>query len=516
MLFVPLILAATNMRLDGMLSAECPMLSVLMFRYRFRYRTTPFEAALPIAGRDLFLARAFSNLVFVWLTLPVLVLVILLRAGLDWGLILGLVEGAAVLSLVVVLPLTARVRELTAPGWMVGALCAAAAIVGVAALHFLPRGATLAVFLLSTAAAIGATWSSVPPGFQVAPPDAVAAPKPFAERHWRRSWGHGVTLILRHAIPWQLWFFPLALLLLGAFGTGFYFMTIYAFQGTLLSHQRTRWMRALPLSHRALLAVTLAVIVLPLVGATAMGTYFGRLALLAPRQSVGTGPIVVRNSDDEWQRTNVPLEYWRYAPGVKAPAITAPWGETAQPPALSILGFQFYNPYFTSPANSRQFVDWQFENATQAMHGRRISPAQYHALSEARLPLPTDQARVQILCLAALLVYSMFLVWLCELIRWHWLARPGNRVWKISIVGLLGLPALTALATDMYHLTRDSTQVLGPLTTAALLHISQLLSSNVWLVTFVAAIPVLAMYSILEWQFRRSEMTGMVNVAPGR
>jgi hypothetical protein len=63
-------------------------------------------------------------------------------------------------------------------------------------------------------------------------------------------------------------------------------------------------------------------------------------------------------------------------------------------------------------------------------------------------------------------------------------------------------------AADMFYIYRYATPVTIPLIKAVLLHAMRLLPDSLPLVTAVAAVPVLAMYWLLERQFRQSELLG--------
>jgi hypothetical protein len=290
-------------------------------------------------------------------------------------------------------------------------------------------------------------------------------------------------------------------------GGFFYFFAMMSIQMHTQSRNRLRWLSTLAISYRSLLLITLAASVGPLVAGVVLGTCLGAGHPLHLDQFVGMGPRIAGMAD--LPEVNVPLEFWRRAPGGQAPLIRAPWGETARPPTLSILWMAFYNPYSGGQDHaSHRFIEWQWERATQALHGRPIPLSQYQQARKAGLPVVTNDIRFRILCLSSLLVYCLYLAFVGEFSRWRRLRRPAASASRIPLTGLLGLPAVAMLATDMLWGYRYGTSVALPLVRAALLHAVRILPDSVPLVAVIAAVPVLAMYWLLERQFRQSELLG--------
>jgi hypothetical protein len=183
-----------------------------------------------------------------------------------------------------------------------------------------------------------------------------------------------------------------------------------------------------------------------------------------------------------------------------------------QPPPLSILGLTFYNPYASGKANSQRFFEWQFGRATEALHGRRYSVAEYLEESfETALPHVTDQPGYDILALAAFLCGSLFATFLNEVALSHSLRRATSvsRYRLLTIAAPFGIPLLV----DVYYLFTHSTSVSMPVVRMLLLRVSALLPQNLPAVAAIAIVPALAMYCLLEWQFAQSEITGPMSPA---
>jgi len=469
-----------------------------------RPRATLFETALPVPARQLFLAKLFPLLALVWLPAMCALAVIVVRWGPSSSLVPDVLRFAAIATLGALVPMSVRVAECSLPVWLAIVLCAGVAGAGWAAWSLLPTAVIVLLFGAASAAVFLKTWSAIPPSLQVAPVRA-ACPAVFPALPgvlplaWRP--------ILRSA---KLRFTISSFVLMALFepsGIWFYYFAILVVQMHTKSRHGLRWLSTLAFSYRALLLITLAVSMAPAVAGVVLGAGLGSANPLNIGEYVGAGPKVAAMAN--LPEVNMPLEFWQRAPGGQAPVIRAPWGETARPATLSILGMAFYNPYSAGGDHaSHRFFEWQWERATLALHGRRISLAQYRDARKAGLPLVTGEIRFRILSLSALLVYGLYVVFLGEIARWHRLRRPAERAFRILLCGLLGLPVVAMMAADAFYLYRYATPVALPLIKAALLHAVQLLPNSAPLVATVAAVPVVAMYWLLERQFRQSELLG--------
>jgi hypothetical protein len=199
-------LASFAMQIPGLgnpLIILVPM--VLGSFFRPQQRATEFEVSLPISARDLFLARLLSLLTVVWF--PFVTGELGCHAAIGWS--MNLLECAALATLLILLPLAARVERPACPVWMVAAAWIDGITLGWAGLHFLSPAVFLVLCALATGAVFLKSWTAIPPSFQVAPLVAVAQrssaarPRPPAPGWW---------VIARFALSW--WYPPLGVAVL--------------------------------------------------------------------------------------------------------------------------------------------------------------------------------------------------------------------------------------------------------------------------------------------------------------
>ena len=471
-----LILSLTGLGPVTMLGFEATMVIASRSIVRLDHRATLFEVALPIAGRQLFLSRVLSLLLMVWMPAFAGVARILARATVDWPTVWNTFDWAAIFTLAIALSLSAGLPQLACNLRLLFVVWASTAAAGALAWYSLPPAAVLALFALTSVAVFLKAWLAVPESFQVAPVEVVDAPMPSRAAAAApsgtaapaRAWWP----ILRSALSWnRLLYFPL-MALLGMTGNWFYFLSIFVIQGTAQSRQRTRWLYALPLSYRALLLLAIVPTLATLLGGVAVGT---TLDGVFQRGAAA--------------RVNVPLEFWRRVPKGKVPAIQSPWGETAQPASISVMGFTFYNPYSVGIENSRRFREWQLE---------RTAVAEKAAL--------TARPRLRILTLSAALLVSLFLVFVAEWTRWHRLHRLSVRR-RILLGAVAAAPLVAAFALESFYMIQDAVSIGAALAHAVLLRVSDFLPDNLLLMMAAVAVPLAMMYWALEKQFARSELT---------
>jgi hypothetical protein len=472
-------------------------------------RASHFEVSLPIAGQQFLFARVLSTVVAVWL--PVGACLALLRSQKGFGqpVVITLLEGAAAVTMAAMLPLSARIQEAAVPIRVSLSLWVGTTVVAVAGFLLLPPLVGLMGFAMASVAVFLRAWSTVPKALQLAPP-ASTEPRTITarQRAYRPAWW----LMWRSAFPWfWLFLFPAGIFagIVSMFGwTLLATIVILAF----VSRQGTRWLQSLPVSRRALLTLTLAATVVPFMAGAAAGmAIVPSLPLPFFGGMVGFGPRLYRGMHLDFPNTNVPLELWRLAPRGNVPAIQAPWGEAVQPVPLRILGLTFYNPYDSGKSNSRRFFEWQFARATEALHGRPISQAEYQDVivsdTVRQLPHAIDQPRIDILALAGYLFGCLFAVFLHEVALSHSLHRatrlPGHRL-------AIFAPFVTPFLVDEYYLYRHSTTVSSPLARMVLLQVSAMLPQNLPAVAAIAVVPSIAMYFLLQWQFAQSEITNPI------
>jgi hypothetical protein len=533
----------------GFLQAIAFMLLMGAIQLRLDKRASRLEVALPISGRQLYVVRVAGKLAMVWMpVVSACVVLLMVRRTAGEPLAMQLAQGGAVLTLAAMLPLSTRLQEAAAPGSVSLALSATVLAIGAATWFFLPPLVHLLVFAAASALVFLWAYEKVPPSFQVSPMEAVEAHRPVGRRLRRPAWW----LLWRSAYPWL----ALGLFTFGIF-TGWVlevsiWPALFVFQAGLLSRDGIRWLQSLPISHRTLLALTLGATVVPFMTGAVIGTWCFRPSLNVSSPTVG-GVIPYARHDNSfvsYSATNVPLEYWRLAPGGDVPVIRAPWGETIHPPPIHILGLTFYNPYAaaynpwwtqagntSANRNSERFFEWQYENATQRLYGRRITFSEfYDAMDRAstgsfsRDPMvrevlqmlqtrrqvdrilslnDPEKTRIDILTLETILFLLLAGVFLRELALWHSLQRRFRFARRLLLFAPIPLFAVN-LWFDMYYQFHYGIPVFMPLTHLLFRSVSAMLPQNLVALAAIAALPSLGMYWLLERQFARSEMTGPI------
>ena len=479
---------------SSILGAMGGLILVLFMRAQPHRRVTFFEAALPIAARDLLLARFLSLMALIWL--PAVAV-----AAVSGFAIAGF--AAIVLTLGVILILSTRIEEFAAPVWATMACPAAAAVVLVLTL-VLKHSVPIPAICAAVAIALGVlTWKRVPEAFQCAPMD-VSTPRKSAGRAAPSSpWWP----VIRSLLPWQSAIIvPISLWWVG---TGMWlFAPMYMMMAYAQSQLTTRWTLALPLSRRTMLAMAIVPILLLLAGSAEIGMLTGYT-----RQ----GRDLVRQGDPRnFRPTGTPdimvnPAFWKIAPGGRVPVMQAPWGEESQPEPVRILSLTFYNPYATAKGNSRRFGEWQFARATSDIYGRPMTPRELAHAKRADLTPVTLRPRMQILSIGAVLVVALVWAWLIELLSWHRLGRLSAAARKALTYGATLLIVVTILGDFLVS------KVPGPVSQAALegglLFVSRHLPPNLAVVAGVALLPSVVLWCILDRQAAGSEISGAVQPA---
>ena len=464
-------------------------------------RATLFEAALPIEGRQLFLARLLSRLALVWL--PVLAGILVIHSAPDtgWPEVLGMLECGILFTLACLLPLSVRVRECAAPAGLLAALSTGLAAAGALAWHFLPPGPFLSVFALAGALILLRTWFAIPASFQVAPMQEVGSiPSPRSTRDARplawwpivRSAGFGMPLFI----------FPVGVLLGWSGDLSVPFAGIFAIMANIDVRQRTRWLYALPLSFRALALVTVVPSLVLLFGGVAIGMGVGR-----PPQSdysLGGGP-----------RRQPPSRYGHKRRTSNSGSARRP----ARRPSSALRGERPLTPPRSGFWGSRSSIPIRWARGTasasssgnsngrhEAVYGRIIPIMQYGPASRAGLVPVTARPRMRILILSADMLAVLMLVYLTEWTRWHRLRRlPVSLRDALPFVSVIGVLAIEGIVMWIYRIPLGTALV-----HAALLQLSDLLPNNLLVVTIAGAVPAMGMYWLVEKQFSKSELLGPI------
>jgi hypothetical protein len=454
-----------------------PIFMVLFMRSAPHRRVTLFEAALPVSGRTLILARYLALLSLIWLPAAAMAVTLALRGHGDVA--PGLLLGGIALTLVVTAILSVRPREFAAPVWLTfaGPMLVAMTIVPASMLKeplFL-AGALAIITVVWTAIA----WQSVPEGFQ----------SPVFRRATSRGNAApavGWWPLIPALASWQLAMFVSVGLLFVATGEWvfgpLYMMLAY-------SHMRTagRWTMALPIPRRTMLTAS----ALPLLLVLAIGTEIGIQTRVARELQ-----NVVRLGDPQDFRATGALDvsvspaFWRLASEGRVPAVRAPWGETRQPPAIHLLGGTFYNPYSVGVGNSLQFQDWQFARATSDIYGAAMSPMELAHAKPKPWPV-TLQARMQVLTLGAVVAIALFWIWVTEAAQWHPLGRLPKKQRSLLTAGAVSLPLVGLLVVNFY--VGPSGLIVAALQ-GGLLWVSRTLPQNMVAVVAAALVPAVVLW----------------------
>src|SRR5579863_5803450 len=451
--------AAAAGALGGMEVAlfSLPMLYFFAFNIAWPHqRAIPFQAALPIAGRTIFAARAAALLAMVWMQIAAgSAAALVVHGPLPPAQTPAAPAFGLFFTFVVLYVLTVRVEQCGGFLWLA---CPALGISLVALPFILAKPELAAGF-----AAVGAVgsfarflwaWRRIPAGFQSAPYAAVA------EKHHRTA----IRPFGRRLVPKAMfsgWYVPFCVLglLMGLLSSQPLSLACLFLPAYSLTRRGLRWLpgAGLPYTSRRLLAM----IYLPLLAAVLV-TYIP-LAYLQHRVDVERVPeissepyrdtaVVYREvpqppGDHSSLNVTVPFEYWRIALG-HAPEIRAPWGESVEAYELDFAGLAFYNPYTVGRQNTKGFQQWQFARAKKAAYGRGAS-----------IPIPA-RIPARILEFALLLGFTALLAWMMELGDVFPFNRVRRVVFESVFTAALVWTTLIADVTGITHGYGSITQVL--------------------------------------------------------
>jgi hypothetical protein len=474
-----------------------PVYAVMFMRTLPHQRVTFFEAALPVSGRDLFLARLLSLLAMLWLPATATAAMLLLM-GNPASTVSTVALIAIVMTLAMIVILSVQVKQFAAPAWLTVACSPFAALALALALslgHPLPIAGAYAAAAITIAAI---AWKAVPEAFQSAPV-AVSAP--------RKKTGNAAPSIpwwpvIRSLFPWQIAIFVPIGILWAASGP-FIYAPMYLCSGYSAAKSGSRWTLALPISRRLMLAAA----ALPMLLVLAAGSIIGAVTGVAQtyRDPVRLGDV--HDSRPASPRdVVVDLAFWLPAPGGRVPVVAAPWGETFQPPPFRFLGLTFYNPYAVGEKNSRQYEQWQLARATTYIYGRPVAPRDLKNARKAGLRSITLGPRMRILNLAAILAMGLFWIWVTELGSWHWLGRLSSALRHTLTFSLVLIPVAALLGADLL-IGKTPGMVSQSLLEGGLLFVSRHLPQNLAIVAVAAALPLAPLWWIVDRQAAVSEMS---------
>jgi hypothetical protein len=471
----------------------------------FQHRDVYFQASLPITPRQIYLSRVFSMIVLLWL--PVAMGVAFGRATSHPRFAVTLLDfGSLFLVGIIAIQSVFIQCKLRKPGvyafnlfWLCGwGACTISGLPG-----WLLRQGILttvvfpAVCWLVIAAILRGTWRTLPQSFDFAP--GALFPADVGRDAWRKGW-----------VPfarWRLVFVDILsthpFLIVCCAIVGMLPASKWAYQtGSMLwlflgfawasTRSKTRWLVALPVPRRTLLASILLPTLLAVSSGYELGLRIPRIADTMERGVVVTasGEAEIANISKDCKMFNVipPLEFRVRAPADHAPVIRAPWGETFQPATNSFIGFDVYNPYASDCGNSEPFLDWEFARATAAVYGRPIprdrTAGSYVVVSQLAIP----RIRKQLVTIALMAFCLMLMLLIAILEDWYRL-RLLRRVYPrvICLVPALFFITLFVLCNDMSQ------------------WLSWALPSNPFGAIALAIVPLALIYWALETMFRHLE-----------
>ncbi len=498
---------------DGLLVGIPFILATTIF---FSQRATLFEAVLPIRAREIFVARLLFALALTWLPLAVWITVPELQGGPaeapgDLFRISSVMkfEILGLTTFALILPNAIRPGLLKAGGApSMGYSWAVVAIAGMFGVVYLAPATMLTVVGLSCIAAFHITWSHFPESFQLAPSDVTTrqdvqvrvrtGSNASSARWWRPLLRSGFNLMLAVSAFSALSF--------SSGGTPLTMLVLYGPSALLFARSQTRWLIALPLSPRKLLWINMGATVTLILGGLLVGAVLH--SNLRVDSMTRGAPFPRSRTEHFYYHTTVSLAFWPAIPdGGKVPEISAPWGETSPAQTVSVFGTTYYNPYSATRSSTKEFRAWQFERASRALYGKTIHFAQYDTGSVAYPPRVNSTTNTRIITGALATSFVLLVLFLCEFPRWHLFGRrKGLRVTAITIAAA---PLLTACLVEMFYMITQGVSF-APLLERVVFALSLQLPHKLWQLLVVSSLPVIAIYALIEWQFRRSEITDRV------
>jgi len=480
-------------------------------------RGSTFEASLPIRGREIVAARVLWILALVWLPIATW-LIATAGSGLRVLPVGMVLDSGAVLTLAVLLPCAIQPDQVDEPPvWLTALLWIALAAPSAAITWFLPPAVSMAMFAIAIVVTALWIWSKTPESLEVAPRKAAVTKQrnPVMHRSPTRPEASGsawkpLMLSLFQGgetrsgnQSYFIFVFYVVMFALGTANSDFLqpLALFYLILPLATARRGTRWLAAFPLSNRARLwCVLLPGVMLPL-GCLGLGHVTSPM-FFRNRASMSTNaPSGSHERDD---MTRVPLEFWRRATG--DPVITAPWGETAIADTLSVLRVELQNPYTTNVGSSALFVEWQFQRATTAVYGHPMTTAIYRSRkAEGTLPPNVFSSRqMQTLNVATVIAIALLLAVGSELALSH--RFGGSRAGSYLVTVVFMVVALAPVAIDWMYAKYPMSGVTTSIAESALIRLSAFLPTNLAVLTIISALPVIAIYAMLEWQFDRSEL----------
>jgi hypothetical protein len=472
---------------------------------QFRQRWTPFQAALPIDGRQLIASRVLSLLAFIWM--PILAAMARMLAGRGEPARVGslpLLEAGVIVTTVILLVQSVRIRELSPPPWLtIVAYAGIFLLLPIMGSNLFPGPVAVVIAVVAGCTVASAVlflkaWMSVPKAFQLAPAEAASlSTEPSTELSTERAgrgWPAFAWWPVFHALygRWQVRLFPSVSLVAALAGNwGFALLMAPSFYGSW------HWLLHLPVSARKLFWALWLPLFAPLLAGLLLNpqidNYFRskRPAVFAGYSRFWDERGDARGSAGT-PNVQVPAAYWRWARGSTAPAVEAPWGERVQPATSIKLGLAFYNPYSVDRSNSRRFLEWQFMRATEAVYGRPIALLQSDEIQKRGMKMIIQQPKARIIASAVILIFALIQICLLQL-RNPFAFAPAI------------LFLLYPMAVMPFFFQDTPNYLHNPLFDALVLYLARVPPHNPWLLTLLTALPLVGLYWLAEKLFRERE-----------
>jgi hypothetical protein len=481
-------------------------------------RGTTFDATLPIRGRDILASQVLWALPLLWL--PLIAWIFAPNAGNVRDVPVSyMLDALAVTTLATLLPYAVRPAEISdLPFLIIGALWVGLAAVSAAIVYLLPPDVALDAFVVAIVVAARVIWMRVPDTLEIAPRKA-AVVKPahlviYESQQGKARKAHAWKPLLwslirngENARGEQSLYALLILFVFFMYGMAAVdrfqpYVILYLMMSLSMARNGTKWLAAYPLSNRMRLWCVLVPGIIVGLLCLQLGMFTSRLFFHEHRSMGRYAPEVPYDRDNV---TRVPLEYWPHSRGGVVPTITSSWGDIAVADTFSVAGLTLYNPYSTRTGNSARFIEWQFGRATTAVYGHPMSIASYKRAEENGTlpPRVLDSPSMRILNLAIIIALALGVAASSELTFSRRLAGRGIRsfVLQLSVMS----PFLALLGVELEYGRYPASEVVVPIVEHALWRLTQILPTNLVLLTLIAAMPALAIYALLEWQFGESE-----------
>lgn len=118
-------------------------------------------------------------------------------------------------------------------------------------------------------------------------------------------------------------------------------------------------------------------------------------------------------------------------------------------------------------------------------------------------PKVISSQRMQVLNVMTIIGIALLLALLVELSQRY--SREGGRLSNYIVPSLIVLFMLSPIAVDWIYAKYPMSSVTRSIVEAALLRVSAFLPASLLALTIISALPVIAIYSMLEWQFDRAD-----------